>query len=134
MPARHLITGRNGEDAAARYLHSAGYVVRQRNWRAGSLELDLVASYGDLVVFVEVKTRGPGSMARPDQALSRAKMNRLARAASLFLSEYDLWERPCRFDLVCLTKTGQGYELEHMENAFDLSQAVGGGNSTWQPW
>jgi len=137
VAARHLITGRSGEDAAGRYLEGQGLVVAARNWRCKGLELDFVCVDRDAaatLVFVEVKTRAAAGMTRPDEALGREKQSRLARAASLYLSEKQCWRRPCRFDLVCVTACESGFELEHHVHVFDLSQALGRGNPAWQPW
>jgi putative endonuclease len=137
MPARHLTLGRQGEDLAAAMMREKGYAILARNWRSKQLELDLVCESGEEIVFVEVKTRGSGAMGRPDQGLDKTKQRRLARAASLFLSEKKLWERPCRFDLVSVTQFGGRLQGEHVENAFELETdfgAVGGGDPDWQPW
>lgn len=108
-----------GEDAAARHLESKGYRVLHRNWRKGRLELDVICRHGDCLVFVEVKTRSLGSLSRPDQALDVRKRAALIRAAKLYLSEFGLWDDPCRFDLVAVTDSGQGLDIVHYENAFD---------------
>lgn len=132
-PAPHLARGQAGEDAAAAHLRRAGYAILARNWRVRSLELDLVCRDGQTVVFVEVKTRGPGSLATPAEGLSPAKMNRLARAAAHWLSAHDAWDRPCRFDLVAVREENGRLAVEHEQDVFDLSQALprqGG----WQPW
>jgi putative endonuclease len=134
VAARHLSTGRSGEEAAARYLKRAGYRILERNWRHKSWELDLVCQDGDTLVFVEVKTRDAGSLARPDQALDQTKRARLTRAASHYLSSKQAWERPCRFDLVSLVRSGEDFQLEHVENAFDIAPSLGGGHTHWQPW
>lgn len=112
-------TGMAGEDAAARHLESKGYRVLHRNWRKGRLELDVICRHGDCLVFVEVKTRSLGSLSRPDQALDVRKRAALIRAAKLYLSEFGLWDDPCRFDLVAVTDSGQGLDIVHYENAFD---------------
>ena len=39
--AQHNKLGKSGEEYAAEYLTSRGYVVRDINWRSGKLELDL---------------------------------------------------------------------------------------------
>lgn len=113
--------GDRGEDAAARHLKGRGYRILERNWRWRQWELDLVCRDGDTVVFVEVKTRSARTMGTPADALTRAKQQRLVKAASRYLSEHDLWDSPCRFDLVGVVDNGDGLAIEHMENAFDLT-------------
>ena len=51
--------GRAGEDLAHRWLRSHSFIVVARNWRPpqGGGEIDIVAWDGDVLVFVEVKTR-----------------------------------------------------------------------------
>jgi putative endonuclease len=131
----HLIRGAAGEDLACEYLVRAGYRVLDRNWSSARVELDLVMEKDQEVVFVEVKTRGPGAMAPAVSAVDAGKRSRLAKAASLYLSRRGLWERPCRFDVVTVTLGSDGTSnVEHVENAFDCSQTLGGGHTPWQPW
>ena len=121
MPLKRTArTGATGEDAAARHLESRGFKVLARNWRYRQWELDLVCRDGDTVVFVEVKTRRAGSMAAPGEALTRAKQARLIKAASHYLTEHDLWDEPCRFDLASVTDTGASLDVEIEENVFQL--------------
>ena len=57
--AEHNELGKWGEELAAKYLEQKGYVIRDRDWRQGKLDLDIVAvaDDGETVVFVEVKAR-----------------------------------------------------------------------------
>lgn len=134
MPARHLIVGRSGEEAARSFLESQGYVVRASNWRSGPLEIDLICQHGEAVVFVEVKTRDEKGLTQPGESLSRTKRTRLLRAARAYLSATGGWSRPCRFDFVGVRKTRHGFEVSHVENAFDFTGFEPGGHSHWQPW
>lgn len=127
-------TGDAGEQAAADMLQKQGWRILYRNWRHGAWELDIVCEDGDTVVFMEVKTRAAGGLTRPDEALTPAKRATLTKAARAWLAAHDAWHKPCRFDLVCAQGNGQTYTLEHYRDAFDLSQPVGGGNTSWQPW
>ncbi|MGE5673261.1 MAG: YraN family protein, partial [Mycobacterium leprae] len=52
----HTVTGRDGEEAAARFLTDSGYRIIERNSRCRQGEIDLIAREGAWVVFVEVKT------------------------------------------------------------------------------
>jgi putative endonuclease len=79
LPERHA-KGRDAEDLAAAHLIDDGFRVLWRNVRIGSLELDLVAKKDDLVVVVEVRTRGAGSFEKPLESVSMTKRRMLLRA------------------------------------------------------
>jgi len=138
VPARHLTTGVEGERAAASFLVRQGFVILHRNWRCQGLELDLVcedpATAPPTLVFVEVRTRELMGKTTPAQSLDRGKRCKLSRGASLYLSVHELWSRPCRFDLVSVTRHDTIYEVEHLPNAFEFAGSAGGGDAAWQPW
>lgn len=137
MPARHLVLGARGEEAAARHLEAKGLRILHRNLRLGRLELDLVCEQGDTLVFVEVKSRGAGSLGGPADGLTGQKCERLLRAARQYLSLHDQWSRPCRFDLVGVWEEGGVLRVVHEENALSAEEAqVSGRKRTagWQPW
>jgi putative endonuclease len=123
--APHLRLGRAGEAAAEALLAGKGFAVLARNYRTRGGEVDLVCQDGGTLVFVEVKTRGAGSLARPDQAVTAAKRGRLVRAAAAFLSERDLWDRPCRFDVVAVVASGKALTATHLPDAFVLEDGMG---------
>lgn len=137
MPARNPALGARGEEAAAELLRSKGLRVLHRNLRLGRLELDLVCEQGDTLVFVEVKARGAGSLGGPADGLTHQKRERLLRAASQYLSQHDLWSRPCRFDLVAVWEEAGALRAEHVEDAIgaeDLASAPKSRAGGWQPW
>jgi putative endonuclease len=113
--------GRTGEDMAAEHLLRLGYDVVARNHRTRFGELDIVATDGESIVFVEVKTRRAGS-GRPWDSLHDLKRTQVRRMASAYLN--DVSDRPyrkaLRFDAigVILDARGELVELEHLEGAF----------------
>jgi len=131
--AKQRLGGR-GEAAAARLLVSKRYSILDRNWRRGRLELDLVCEDGDEIVFVEVKTRTADTLTNPADGMSLGKRRSLIRAARCWLAAHNAWERACRFDVVCVTDSGQELRLEHHTNAFDLADSLARGHAAWQPW
>ena len=138
-PRQKADTGAVGENCAAAMLGGMGWRILARNWRSGHLELDIVAQAGDTLVFVEVKTRDADGMQRPYEALTAVKKERLLRAAQAWLAEHDAWNRPCRFDLVCVAARSGTYQTELIRNVIEFADigtrhAVGGGNASWQPW
>jgi putative endonuclease len=110
----HIAAGRLGEEAACAYLAASGMRILARNWRAGHLELDIIAQDNGTIVFAEVKTRAAQGLESPHEALTPAKRSRLVRAAGMWLSSNDMWDRPCRFDLVCVTTEARAPEPEQM--------------------
>lgn len=134
MAARHLTLGRKGEDLALSLLQSKGYRILDRNWSRDKVELDLVCLKAGQVVFVEVKSRSHTCVSTPADGLTRAKAKNLAKAASLYLSEKDLWDKPCRFDLVAVVFGPGEPEINHLEDVIDISQAFCGRDAYWQPW
>lgn len=112
--------GRGGEVVALVLLAAKGYRIRHRNWRGPSGELDLVVERGGRVVFVEVKTRSSELFGGAAGAFGRAKQTAVTRTAAAYLSRYNLWERPCRFDLVTVERTARPpwWRVRHVTNAF----------------
>ena len=96
-----MTTGRNGEDAAADFLQHRGMRILDRNWRSKGLELDLICEDTSWsppdIVFVEVRTRDIMGRATPAQSIDQRKRTKLSKAASLYLSRNELWDRACRF-------------------------------------
>jgi putative endonuclease len=97
-PRPDPVAGRNAEEAAARALRSAGYRVLARNCRTPFGEIDIVAERRGALVFVEVKARRPGGCAgTPEEALTRPKVRRVARAAAHVASSKGMSGSPREF-------------------------------------
>ena len=111
------LLGRNGEDLAAQIYERHGFRV-QRNFRAGRIEVDLVAVRPGLVVFCEVKTRHTDRWGEPSEAVGPKKQMRLRRAAAAWLQEHHPGRVEIRFDVVSAIMRDGGVELTHIPNAF----------------
>ncbi len=110
--------GRWGEQLAAERLQSEGYVILARNWRCSRGEIDLVAQAGDVLVFVEVKTRRGRDYGTPEEAITRSKAKRLLELGQRYMLEHDLEDVEWRIDLVAVELDRQGKLLrcEHVAN------------------
>ncbi len=62
-----------------------GYRVLTRNYKTTGGEIDLVCRHGDVLVFVEVKTRAEAEAVRPAEAIDAAKEEALRHAARRYL-------------------------------------------------
>lgn len=132
--------GARGEDLAARHLEAHGYFIRERNFRTRRGEIDLIAERGREIVFVEVRYRKSDDYGGAAASVDWRKRRRIALAAQVYLAMRGLADRPCRFDLVAITRAPEGiaapgapegetpgFRIEHLENAFDGNGAPTGG-------
>ena len=115
----HLRPGEAGEDHACVFLRGAGFRVLERNFRCRSGEVDVIATDGDTVVFVEVKERHGDTHGEGHESVTFGKRRRLVRAAVLYASRKGLSESPLRFDVVSIDHHAGGVEVRHDRGAFD---------------
>ena len=110
--------GALGEEAAAALLASKGFSIVARNHRTRLGEVDLVADDGNVLAFVEVRTRRNDVFGGPAETVGRRKQERVILAAQDFLSRWAGPERAVRFDVVAVTDAPGAPRIEHFENAF----------------
>ena len=123
--------GNLGERAAARYLKKHGCRILARNCYCGKNELDIVASDGTYIAFVEVKTltfdTPEAADRRPSLAVDMAKRRRTAEAALAYLREHPSKLCP-RLDVieVYLDRSNRmkPFKINHIEDAFSASGSV----------
>ena len=114
MPRPDHVAGRAAEEAAAAALRRAGYRVLARNCRTPYGEIDIVAERRGTLTFVEVKSRRAGGCAgTPEDALTRPKIRRVARAAAHVAAAKGLGSSPREFlgAAVDLTPSGTPAEV-----------------------
>lgn len=102
------------------FLRSRGYRIIRRNYRARRGEIDIIASEGDVICFVEVKARHSGFFGSPEEAVSYFKQRQIAKAAICYLRQAGLPDKPARFDVVSLLYSGNEPEIELIKGAFEL--------------
>jgi putative endonuclease len=78
--------GRLAEAVALLLLLGKGYRPLARRFAAAGGEIDLIATRGDTIVFVEVKARG--TMEEALTAIGAAKRSRFSRAARAWLARH----------------------------------------------
>ena len=122
LPA-HQRTGRRGEEDAYFYLRRRGYVMIARNYRSPHSrgDLDLVGWDGDVLCFIEVKTRTTHDIKPAEAAVDYSKQKELGLVARDFLR---LMPPSCqwRFDVVTVYYDQRGRpSFELFLNAFSVA-------------
>ncbi len=114
-------SGKIGEAYVRRLLQEKGYRILESNFHSRYGEIDIIAEDGKYVVFVEVKTRAPGSLVRPLESVTASKRKKIIRTALCYLSAHPTRLQP-RFDTAGLTTDRAGktvQSVEYIENSFD---------------
>ena len=110
--------GAQAERAAAQFLEEQfSYRILERNFRSRFGEVDLIAEDGDVLCFVEVRSRTTSRYGEALETVNARKRRRIGLTARQFLVLNQLEHRACRFDVVTL-QSGQPPEL--LRDAFDL--------------
>lgn len=98
--------GKQGEEKAAEFFRDNGFTILDKNFRYGRYgEIDLVISRGNLIAFVEVKTRTSDHFGGPLYSLTQKKINAIKKTAQSFLLKNPHLSKPeiiCRFDLLAI--------------------------------
>ena len=101
----HLSLGDQGEEAVYLHLRRQGCMVVARRWRSSRQpgDLDLVCWDGDVLCFVEVKTRSRFDVATAEASVDADKRRMIRRMARLYMSALREPPRQVRFDIVTVS-------------------------------
>jgi putative endonuclease len=115
--------GIRGERLAARHLETIGYEIIDRNYRWGHREVDLIVRRGNVVAFVEVKTRAGAGYGHPLEAITALKRREVERVATYWRRCNGRPWQEYRFDAVAvLMRRGARPVIEHVPNAWRLGE------------
>jgi putative endonuclease len=115
--AEHNELGKKGEEIALGHLFKLGYVVLDKNWRAGRNELDIIAKDKDFLVIVEVKSRQNSKFTEPEEAVGRDKQQALIRAANAYIYKHNI-HLETRFDIISIVHNDGETRINHIKDAF----------------
>ncbi len=115
MLAERQKVGNFGEKLACEHLREKGYEILDQNYRTRGGEIDIVAKEGDVLVFVEVKTRTNRAFGFPEEAIDARKQRKLVLTAEHYLAVHRLYEKNYRIDSIGieLDREGRILELRH---------------------
>lgn len=110
--------GERGELIAARWLASRGWTIRERRFRCGHRDIDLIAQRDQVVAFVEVKARTGATFGDPVEAVHWRKQRELRHSATVWITRHGRAGEDYRFDVVGVLLERGKVRLKHVENAF----------------
>ncbi|MDQ3389380.1 MAG: YraN family protein [Gemmatimonadota bacterium] len=121
MAASGKPLGDRGEALAAAFLERRGWTVLHRNFRMRRKEIDLVARRGEVVAFVEVKTRGGLGFGHPLEAITWKKRREIQQVAAAWVDRFGQAGEVYRFDAVSVYVAAGGEPVvEHVEDAWRM--------------
>lgn len=111
--------GLKGEKEAARYLRDNSYEIIDGNYDTRAGEIDIIVRREKLIVFVEVKSRSEGYIAKPVESVDKIKQQKIVQTAMLYMAVNKIRLQP-RFDIieVYFDNKSDFESLNHIENAF----------------
>lgn len=123
MPSPTQNTGFGFESDAELYLVAQGYQIVARNWRGGGGEVDRIGWDGEILCFIEVRSRAKDQHGRPVETVGKKKQGRVVRAALTYLCQMHPGRWPMiRFDVVGIVAAEGRVEL--IKDAFDAGGAA----------
>ena len=108
--------GAAAEAEAVQLLVRKGYRIVERNFRIHDGELDVVAYDGDVLCFVEVRSRADASHGAAVEAVDRRKQRQVARVAMHYIGLRNPAFQRSRFDVVAIT----GDDVQLIQDAWRL--------------
>lgn len=119
MTTSTIISGKQAEDAACRYLQSQGLTLIERNFLCRRGEIDLIMKQADTTVFVEVRYRRNSRYGSAAESVDWRKQEKLLAAAEYYLQHHPKAAKgACRFDVVALTMQNQQQKIDWIVDAF----------------
>lgn len=109
--------GKSGEDIAKHFLQKKGYQIVAHNFHSYFGEIDLIAVYKGVLIFVEVKTRTSDLFGRPEEAVGYRKLQAISKTGEYFKSLHPKLPSAMQIDVVAVTLAKSNeVSIEHLKN------------------
>lgn len=82
--------GELGEEIAEKFLNSQNYLILKKNFysRYGEIDLVALAPGGQILAFVEVKTRANKIFGEPEESVNKLKLNKIRKTIFHYLQAH----------------------------------------------
>ncbi|MFC4723054.1 YraN family protein [Geojedonia litorea] len=115
--AQHNQLGKKGEQMAVDFLIDKGYTIKERNYRFGKAEVDIIAKKNDVLAIIEVKTRSSSDFGLPQEFVKPKQIQQLVKVVDDYVLKNEL-DVDVRFDIIAIIKTGTDFSIEHLKDSF----------------
>lgn len=114
-------TGALGEKVAGAFLENNGYEIIEKNYRCAEGEVDIIATQGNTLVFIEVRTKRNRQYGSPEESITLVKSERLRGLAERYMQEQEKTKVNWRIDLVAIEmeRGNRVKRIEIIENAVE---------------
>ncbi len=116
-PTAKRKTGDAGESETVKFLENDGYEIIEKNYICEYGEIDIIAKKGEIIAFIEVKTRRANAVVTAAFSVGKAKQKKIIKSALHFTTEKNIVLQP-RFDVSCITKDKDKMSVDYIKNAF----------------
>ena len=117
--------GQPFEEEAQRLLQCHGLSILERNYSARTGEIDIIATEGNVLVFVEVRARSHQRFGGAAYSIDNRKQKRIILTAQHYLQRNNRSEdRRCRFDVIAFEprQSDAGRPVHWFRGAFTAEQ------------
>ena len=114
-----LTKGKKGEGFALDYLRKRDFLILETNYRNKIGEIDIIAIEGEVLVFIEVKSRTSTSFGRAYEAVNFHKQRKIINTSLIYLRDKGLNDFQLRYDIIEVYMTNR-LKINHIKDAFCL--------------
>lgn len=116
--AKHIDLGKQAEEISVTWLKAKGFELKQRNFKFGKNEIDIIAKKGEDLYFFEVKGKKYYPYCFPEDNVTRKKFASLRKVAEFYMQLHPDF-RKVSFSVLSVTFFQNGsYEIYHIEDVF----------------
>lgn len=110
--------GNFGEKLARDYICRMGLSLLETNYYSRFGEIDIIASDGKYVMFIEVKLRHENSLVQPSESVIKSKQKKIIKTAHNYILKHKCMLQP-RFDVMEIKiDDREDVWYNYIENAF----------------
>ena len=112
--------GSYGEDLACDFLEKNNYHIIDRNFSNKLGELDIICTFKDIIIFLEIKSRYTANYGLPIEAVTYSKQKKIIKLSKSYIQYRNLYNFNIRYDVITImfNSKNSSYELTHYIDAF----------------